>query len=85
MNNIKRIFSIPKDFDKFKSTMKSIEGCEIIDSRAFENIEGPEIEEIYKCPCGNIDLKQKSIIGDIDNPEKGSIEIIHMESKGCVL
>ena len=85
MNRIKKTFHLPKDNDRFKDTMIFVERCEILSSKAFEDIKGPEIEEVYKCPCGEIKLKQKSIVEDIENPEKGGIEIIHMESKGCVL
>jgi predicted SprT family Zn-dependent metalloprotease len=85
MSNINKTFSLPNDQQSFKKIMRHIEKCDVLHSRTSENVQGPEIEEIYECPCGNIILKQKSIITNIDHPERGSIEIVHMESKGCVL
>lgn len=85
MNKINKIFHLPKEEQKFKEAIRPIEACEIISRTASEDIEGPEIEEVYACPCGNIILKQKSIIANIDNPENGSVEIVHLESDGCVL
>lgn len=85
MNTINKTFHLPKEDREFKKTIKSIERCNIVSSRASEDIEGPKIEEAYECPCGDITLRQKSIIADIDNPENGSIEIVHLESDGCVL
>lgn len=85
MSNIKKRFSLPNDQKEFKNIMRHIENCNLLSSEISENAQGPEIKEIYECPCGNIMLKQKSIITNIDHPERGSIEIIHMESKGCAL
>jgi hypothetical protein len=85
MNKINKRFHLPKEERKFKETIRSIERCNIINSRASEDTEGPNIEEVYECPCGNIILRQKSIITNIDNPENGSVEIVHLESDGCVL
>ena len=84
---INKIFYLPKDQKKLKDVMTSIARCNVANSKIFEGTKGPEIEEIYNCPCGNITLKQKSIITDINHPERGSIEIIDMQSKsdGCVL
>ncbi len=78
-------FSLPKEERKFKEAMKHIEGCDITNSKISEGKEGPEIEEIYKCSCGDILLRQKSVITDINNPEKGSIEMIQMRSERCSL
>ncbi len=78
-------FSLPKEEDKFKKAMRPLERCDIISSETSGDTEGPEIEEIYECPCGNIILTQKSIMSDVDNIEKGSVEIIHMKSKECTL
>ena len=83
--DIKMRFSLPKEEDKFKNAMRRVEGCDIISSDISGDTEGPEIEEIYECPCGDIVLRQKSVISDVDNPEKGSVEIIYMKSIGCVL
>lgn len=85
VNNLKKTFSLPRDIHKFNQIMRPIEGCAIVDSKMSEDIEGPKIIEVYKCPCGKIVLKQKSIVSYVDNPEKGSIEIVHMESKECTL
>jgi hypothetical protein len=85
MNQVDKRFRLPKEEHKFEDTIKPIKGCNIISSRASEDVEGPEIEEVYVCPCGDITLRQKSIITNIDNPEKSSIEIVHLESNGCVL
>lgn len=85
MNKINKIFHLPKEEHKFEEATRPIKGCEIVNSTASEDKEGPKIEEIYTCPCGDIILRQKSIITDIDNPENGSIEIVHLESDGCVL
>lgn len=85
MSNIKRRFSLPNEQQAFKNIMKRIEGCDMSSSKTSENSRGPEVEEIYKCPCGNIKLIQESIITDVDHPERGNTEIVHMESKGCVL
>lgn len=85
MTEINKRFHLPKEEHKFKEAIKPIEGCKIISNRTFEDVDGPKIEEVYECPCGNIKLIQKSIITNIDNPEKGSVEVIHMESSGCVL
>lgn len=84
---IKKIFYLPKDYNKLKDVMTSIQRCNIASSKIFEDTQGPEIEEVYNCPCGNITLKQKSIITDVNHPERGNIEIIDMQSKsdGCVL
>ena len=84
-NEIKMRFSLPKEENKFKDIMKHIEGCNIISSEMSGDTEGPEIEEIYECPCGNIVLKQKSVIADVNNPTKGSVEAIHMKSTECTL
>ena len=85
MSNIKNIFSLPKEYGRFKDVMASIQHCSIVSSKTIEGDKGPEIQEVYKCPCGDITLKQKSIITNIDHPEKGSIEIIDMRSDGCAL
>jgi len=85
MNEINKRFHLPKEERKFKEAIKPIERCNIISSRASEDTEGPKIEETYSCPCGDIILRQKSVITNVDNPENGSIEIIHLESNGCVL
>lgn len=85
MANSNHTFSLPKEEQKFRDEMRHIEGCDITSSRISEGKEGPEIEEIYKCPCGDIVLRQKSIIKNIDNPEKGNIEMIHMRSERCSL
>jgi hypothetical protein len=85
MNKINKIFHLPKEENKFKEATRSIEECDIINSIMFEDKEGPKIEEIYTCSCGDIILRQKSIIADVDNPENGSIEIVQLESDGCVL
>ncbi len=85
MSNIKKIFSLPKENNNFKDVMTKIEHCHIESSKIFEGTKGPEIEEIYNCPCGDITLRQKSIITNIDHPERGSIEIIDMRSDRCVL
>ena len=85
MPTINKKFSLPNEQQEFNNLMKKIENCEILDSKISENSQGPEIEETYRCPCGNIKLKQNSIITNIENPEKGNIEIINMESKGCDL
>lgn len=78
-------FSLPKEEQKFKNAMKPIEGCNIISSKISEGNEGPEVKEVYRCPCGDITLVQKSIITNIDNPERGSIERIYMKSERCAL
>ena len=85
MTSFNQRFSLPKEEHKLKEAMKPIEGCDIISSKTSEGKEGPEIEEVYKCPCGDIILRQKSIITNIDNPERGSIEMIHMKSERCAL
>ena len=85
MTNSNYTFSLPKEERKFKEAMRPIEGCDITGSKISEGKEGPEIEEIYRCPCGDILLRQKSIIENIDNPEKGSIEMINMRSERCSL
>ena len=85
MNSTEKRFSLPKDENKFKQAMKPIEGCEVISSNSSDGAEGPEVKEVYKCPCGSITLNQKSIIKDIDNPENGNIEVIDMRSDGCAL
>lgn len=85
--NINKIFYLPKDQNRLKDAMASIEQCNIVNNKIIEGTKGPEIEEVYNCPCGIITLKQKSIITDINHPERGSIEIIDVQSKsdGCVL
>lgn len=85
MSNINKRFFLPNDLKEFKNIMKHIEKCNLLDNKTYEDVQGPEIEEIYECHCGNIMLKQKSFITNIDHPERGSIEIVHMESKGCAL
>jgi hypothetical protein len=85
MNKTSNIFHLPKEEHKFKEAIRPIEECKLISSRSSEDIEGPKIEEVYECSCGNIKLTQKSIITNADNPENGSIEIVHLESDGCVL
>lgn len=85
MNETNKRFHLPKEEHKFKEAIRRIKGCDIISSRASEDVEGPEIEEVYRCSCGDITLRQKSIIANIDNPEKDSIEIVHMKSNGCEL
>ena len=85
MSNIKNIFSLPKENDKFKDVMASIQHCSITIRKTIEGDKGPEIDEVYKCPCGDVKLKHKSIITNIYHPEKGSIEIIDMRSDGCAL
>ena len=85
MNSTRKRFFLPQDDSKFRQTMKPVEGCEIISSKTSEDIEGPEVEEVYRCPCGDIMLNQKSIITNVDNPEDGNIEVIHMKSDGCAL
>jgi hypothetical protein len=85
MNEINKRFHLPKEERKFKDTIKTIKGCNIKSSKISEHVEGPEIEEIYTCSCGDITLRQKSIIANIDNPEKDSVEVVHLESNGCVL
>lgn len=79
-------FSLPKDEHTLKDTMTQyLEECNIVKSRTHEERDGPRIEEVYKCPCGDVLLNQKSIIENTENPENGSVEIIHMKSKGCSL
>ncbi len=85
MYNLKKTFSLPKDLHEFNHFMKTIEGCNIVNSKIFEDVEGPIIKEVYECPCGNVTLKQKSIVSDVDNPEKGNTEIVHIESEECTL
>jgi len=85
MSYINKKFSLPKDQQEFKNVMKHINECDILSSNIYEDLQGPEIEEVYRCQCGNILLKQKSIITNIDSPEKDSIEMVHMESKECAL
>lgn len=85
MTNSNHTFSLPKEEHKFKDAMKPIKGCDITSSRISEGKEGPEIEEVYKCPCGDIILRQKSVITNVDNPERGSIEMIQMRSERCSL
>ncbi len=84
MAELNKKFSLPRDEHFLKDTMRIFEKCEIIDSRISEEKDGPKIEEVYKCPCGNITLDQKSIIKDTDHPETG-VEIIHMKSRECSL
>lgn len=85
MTEINSRFHLPKEEQGFKDAMKRVEGCDLIASRTSEDMEGPKIEETYTCPCGNIELIHKSIIINIDNPENGSVEIVHLRSNGCVL
>lgn len=87
MIDTKKSYYLPKDTNELKNTMSYIDQCSISDSKITEEINGPIVEENYKCPCGDITIKQKSIITHTDHPERGSIEIIHMQSKsdGCVL
>lgn len=85
MSNIKNIFSLPKESDRFKDVMALTKKCDIVSRETIEGDKGPEIEEIFKCPCGEIILNQKSIITNIEHPENGSIEIIDMRSDGCAL
>lgn len=85
MASSNQIFSLPKEEHKFKKAMKPIEGCDIISSNISEGKEGPEIKEVYKCPCGDIVLRQKSIVTNVDNPERGGVEMIHMTSERCTL
>ena len=85
MYEINKRFILPKEEQEFKDTMKRVESCNVVNRKTSEGLEGPEIEEIHECPCGDITLKQKSIITNVDSPENGNIEIVHMESNGCVL
>jgi hypothetical protein len=85
MTELNKKFSLPKDEYILEDTMKRLEECNIINSKIHEEKDGPRIEEVYNCPCGDIVLNQKSIIGDIENPERGSIEIVHMKSDECSL
>lgn len=78
-------FSLPKEEHKFKEAMRRIEGCDITNSKISEGKEGPEVEEVYRCPCGDVVLRQKSIITDINNPRRGSIEMIQIRSEECSL
>jgi hypothetical protein len=85
--SINKIFHLPNDQYALENMIKHLKKCNILSSKTSENLQGPEIEETYECPCGNITLKQNSIITNIDHPEIDNIEIIHMQSqsKGCVL
>lgn len=85
MYEINKRFNLPKEEQKFKDTIKRIESCDITSRKMSEHLEGPEIEETYMCPCGDIILRQKSVITNVDNPENGHIETVHMKSDGCVL
>lgn len=85
MNEINKRFRLPKEEQKFREAIIRIESCNVVSRKIYEDLEGPEIEEMYACPCGNITLKQKSVITNIENPENGSVEIVHLESNGCVL
>ncbi len=85
MIELNKKFSLPKDERALEDTMKRLKECDIINSTIHEEKDGPKIEEVYKCPCGNISLSQKSIIENTDNPEMGSVEIVHMKSNRCSL
>jgi hypothetical protein len=85
MNEINKIFHLPKEEHKFRDAISFIEKCDIISSSVSEDVEGPKIEEVYRCSCGDITLIQKSIITNVGNSENSSVEIIHIKSNGCVL